>query len=314
MNNKGMNMKVVIALGGNALIRRGEKAEASTQIKNVEIAAKSIANVAKDNQVILTHGNGPQVGLLALQADAYKDVTPYPLDILGAETQGMIGYMMDQALENLMPNKKIAVIVTQIEVDPKDPAFQNPAKPVGPVYDKETAEKLAAEKGWSIAPDGKYFRRVVPSPLPKEIVEKRTVNLLVENDVLVVCGGGGGIPVMLENGQLKGIEAVIDKDRSAALLASETKADSLLILTDAPAVATDFGNPDSKDIKVASPEFMRSFNFAAGSMGPKVEAACAFAEKNPEGFAGIGALADAKDIIDGNKGTIIKVGAEVEYY
>ena len=308
-------MRVVIALGGNALIRRGEKAEALTQMKNVDIACSAIAKIAKEHQVVLTHGNGPQVGLLALQSDAYKDVTPYPLDVLGAETQGMIGYMLDQSLENLMPNQKIAVVLTQIEVDPNDKAFKNPTKPIGPVYDKETAEKLASERGWSIAPDGQYFRRVVPSPEPMEIVEKRVINLLIANDVLVVCNGGGGIPVMKQdNGSLKGIEAVIDKDRAAALLAKEVVADALIILTDAEAVATNWGKPDSKDIKTASPEDMKNWNFPPGSMGPKVDACCAYAKANPKGIACIGRLEDALDILAGKKGTIIKSGAELTYY
>ncbi|MGD9638298.1 MAG: carbamate kinase [Alphaproteobacteria bacterium] len=308
-------MRVVIALGGNALIRRGEKAEASTQMKNIDIACKSISEIAKEHQVVLTHGNGPQVGLLALQADSYKDVTPYPLDVLGAETQGMIGYMLDQSLENLMPNQKIAIILTQIEVDPNDNAFKNPTKPIGPVYDQATAEKLAADRGWTIAPDGNYFRRVVPSPEPMEIVEKRSINLLVENDVLVVCNGGGGIPVMKQNdGKLKGIEAVIDKDRAAALLAKEVKADALVILTDAEAVATDWGKPDSKNIKTASPEDMKQWKFPAGSMGPKVDACCAYAKANPKGIACIGRLEDALDILAGKKGTIIKSDAKLTYY
>ena len=307
-------MKVVIALGGNALLRRGERADADVQMANVRIASKAVAEIAKEHNVVLTHGNGPQVGLLALQADAYKDVTPYPFDVLGAESQGMIGYMVAQCVGNDLPDRQVVNIITQTEVDPKDPAYTDPRKFVGPVYDKETAEKLAAERGWTIAADGKYFRRVVPSPQPKKIVEIETIRQLVDSGAMVVASGGGGIPVIRnEQGKLEGSEAVIDKDMSASIMADELDADALLILTDAPSIALDWGTPDQKEIKEVSPEKLKEYSFAKGSMGPKVEAVCRFANTG-KGFGAVGRLEDALDILNGKAGTIIRKGAEFKLY
>lgn len=307
-------MKVVIALGGNALLRRGERADADVQMANVRIAAKAVAEIAKEHNVVLTHGNGPQVGLLALQADAYKDVTPYPFDVLGAESQGMIGYMVAQCVGNDLPDRQVVNIITQTEVDPKDPAYTDPRKFVGPVYDKETAEKLAAERGWTIAADGKYFRRVVPSPQPKKIVEIETIRQLVDSGAMVIASGGGGIPVIRnEQGKLEGSEAVIDKDMSASIMADELDADALLILTDAPSIALDWGTPDQKEIKEVSPEKLKEYSFAKGSMGPKVEAVCRFANTG-KGFGAVGRLEDALDILNGKAGTIIRKGAEFKMY
>lgn len=307
-------MKVVIALGGNALLRRGERADADVQMANVRIAAKAVAEIAKEHNVVLTHGNGPQVGLLALQADAYKDVTPYPFDVLGAESQGMIGYMVAQCVGNDLPDRQVVNIITQTEVDPNDPAYSDPRKFVGPVYDKETAEKLAAERGWTIAADGKYFRRVVPSPQPKKIVEIDTIRQLVDSGAMVIASGGGGIPVIRnDQGKLEGSEAVIDKDMSASIMAVELDADALLILTDAPSIALDWGTPDQKEIKEVSPEKLQEYNFAKGSMGPKVEAVCRFANTG-KGFGAVGRLEDALDILNGKAGTIIRKGAEFKLY
>lgn len=307
-------MKVVIALGGNALLRRGERADADVQMANVRIASKAVAEIAKEHNVVLTHGNGPQVGLLALQADAYKDVTPYPFDVLGAESQGMIGYMVAQCVGNDLPDRQVVNIITQTEVDPKDPAYTDPRKFVGPVYDKETAEKLAAERGWTIAADGKYFRRVVPSPQPKKIVEIETIRQLVDSGAMVIASGGGGIPVIRnEQGKLEGSEAVIDKDMSASIMADELDADALLILTDAPSIALDWGTPDQKEIKEVSPEKLKEYSFAKGSMGPKVEAVCRFANTG-KGFGAVGRLEDALDILNGKAGTIIRKGAEFKLY
>ncbi len=307
-------MKVVIALGGNALLRRGERADADVQMANVRIAAKAVAEIAKEHNVVLTHGNGPQVGLLALQADAYKDVTPYPFDVLGAESQGMIGYMVAQCVGNDLPDRQVVNIITQTEVDPKDPAYTDPRKFVGPVYDKETAEKLAVERGWTIAADGKYFRRVVPSPQPKKIVEIETIRQLVDSGAMVIASGGGGIPVIRnEQGKLEGSEAVIDKDMSASIMADELDADALLILTDAPSIALDWGTPDQKEIKEVSPEKLKEYSFAKGSMGPKVEAVCRFANTG-KGFGAVGRLEDALDILNGKAGTIIRKGAEFKMY
>ena len=307
-------MKVVIALGGNALLRRGERADADVQMANVRIAAKAVAEIAKEHNVVLKHGNGPQVGLLALQADAYKDVTPYPFDVLGAESQGMIGYMVAQCVGNDLPDRQVVNIITQTEVDPHDPAYSDPRKFVGPVYDKETAEKLAAERGWTIAADGKYFRRVVPSPQPKKIVEIDTIRQLVDSGAMVIASGGGGIPVIRnDQGKLEGSEAVIDKDMSASIMAAELDADALLILTDAPSIALDWGTPDQKEIKEVSPEKLQEYNFAKGSMGPKVEAVCRFANTG-KGFGAVGRLEDALDILNGKAGTIIRKGAEFKLY
>ena len=307
-------MKVVIALGGNALLRRGERADADVQMANVRIAAKAVAEIAKEHNVVLTHGNGPQVGLLALQADAYKDVTPYPFDVLGAESQGMIGYMVAQCVGNDLPDRQVVNIITQTEVDPNDPTYSDPRKFVGPVYDKETAEKLAAERGWTIAADGKYFRRVVPSPQPKKIVEIDTIRQLVDSGAMVIASGGGGIPVIRnEQGRLEGSEAVIDKDMSASIMAAELDADALLILTDAPSIALDWGTPDQKEIKEVSPEKLQEYSFAKGSMGPKVEAVCRFANTG-KGFGAVGRLEDALDILNGKAGTIIRKGADFKLY
>ncbi|WP_375740471.1 carbamate kinase [Pseudomonas boanensis] len=296
-------MRIVIALGGNALLRRGEAMTAENQRENVRIACEQIAKVAPGNELVIAHGNGPQVGLLALQGAAYDAANPYPLDVLGAETEGMIGYMIEQELGNLLPFEvPFATILTQVEVDPADPAFQKPTKPIGPVYTKEDAELLAKEKGWSIAPDGNKFRRVVPSPRPKQIFEIRPVKWLLEKGTVVVCAGGGGIPTMYENGKLKGIEAVIDKDLCSALLAEQLEADLLVIATDVDAAYIDWGKPTQKGIAQAHPDELERLGFAAGSMGPKVQAACEFAIKTGKA-AVIGALPDIEAIARGEAGT-----------
>lgn len=220
-------MRVVVALGGNALLRRGEPMTVDRQRNNIRIAAQALAAVAQEHQLVISHGNGPQVGLLALQTVAYAAVAPYPLDVLGAETEGMIGYLLEQELGNLLPpDQPIATLLTMVEVDPDDPAFQHPSKPIGPVYTQAEAEQLAAERGWTMAPDGEKFRRVVASPLPKRIFELRPIQWLLEKDVIVICAGGGGIPTWFDAaGHLQGVEAVIDKDRASALLARELAAD-----------------------------------------------------------------------------------------
>jgi carbamate kinase len=298
-----IGMRIVIALGGNALLRRGEPADAAAQRRNVATAVEAIADLAADHEVIVTHGNGPQVGLLALQADAYEAVAPYPLDVLGAETEGMIGYLLDQELVNALGGRPVATLLTQVIVDRDDAAFTHPTKPIGPVYDRATAERLAGERGWAIAPDGNHHRRVVASPEPRGIVELGTLQLLVEAGVLVVCVGGGGIPVAVDlDGRLEGVEAVIDKDLAAALLARGLGADALLMLTDVPAVQTGWGTPEARELHDVSAAELRELCFAEGSMGPKVEAACRFAEATGH-LAGIGALADARAILRGRRGT-----------
>ena len=295
--------RIVVALGGNALLRRGEPAEASVQRANVAVAAAAIADLAADHEVLLTHGNGPQVGLLALQAEAYRDVAPYPLDVLGAETEGMIGYLLEQELRNAMPGREVATLLTQIVVGADDPAFSAPTKPVGPVYARETAERLARERGWAIAPDGSSFRRVVPSPMPREIVGLGTIEALMERGTLVICAGGGGIPVTLDrSGKLHGVEGVIDKDLAAALLAERVGADMLLMLTDVDAVYRGWGTTDVAPIEHATPADLRALSFAGGSMGPKVDAACRFAEATGQ-IAAVGRLDRAAAIVAGRAGT-----------
>lgn len=298
-------MLVVIALGGNALLQRGQPLEADTQRHNIQTAARAIAAIAQTHTVIVTHGNGPQVGLLALQAEAYSRVRPYPLDVLGAETEGMIGYLMEQELRNCLPERQVVTLLTQVEVDAGDSAFAQPTKPIGPLYAKADAEHLAAERGWAIAPDGNGYRRVVPSPEPRRILELPTIQLLVQVGALVICAGGGGIPVVVDpSGVIRGVEAVIDKDLAAALLAIALKADALLLLTDVDAVYTNWGSATATPLREATPPQLRQQTFAPGSMAPKVEAACRFVEATHH-LAGIGRLDEAAALLAGNAGTLI---------
>ena len=311
-------MRVVIALGGNAILQRGEPLECEVQRQNIRKAAESIAKIARDHQVILTHGNGPQVGLLALMNDSYKNVSPYPLDVLGAQTQGMIGSMFEQELRNQLPGRKVCTVSTQTVIDPEDPAFSDPDKFVGPVYTLEASQKILKENpDWTIKQDGQYFRRVVPSPQPKEILELPSLkHLVASEDITVICGGGGGVPVTRDaENKLHGVEAVIDKDRASRVLAEGLQADVFLILTDVHAVATHFGQPDSREIHQATPETMAQFDFAAGSMGPKVEAAIQFV-RNGGKMAGIGSLEEAASILTSDSGTVIRNDARagISYY
>lgn len=298
---------VVMALGGNALLQRGEPVSAEVQRKNLRMAGESIAEVARLHHLVLTHGNGPQVGLLALQEASYSDLFQNPLDVLGAETEGMIGYLIEQELSNRLPGREILTILTRVEVDPRDPAFQNPTKPIGPVFEPAEARRLAEHLGWTLAPDGKGLRRVVPSPLPKAILPARIVRRLLVRGVLVICAGGGGIPVIRdpEKGWV-GVEAVIDKDRTAALLAEEVGADALVMLTDVPYVQVGFGTPHARPLRRTTPSELRALGgeFPAGSMGPKVEAAIEFVEATG-GFAAIGSLSEAPAIVRQEAGTIV---------
>jgi carbamate kinase len=300
---------VVIALGGNALLKRDEPPEAEIQRRNVGRAAAAIAEVAAQHGVVVTHGNGPQVGLLALQAEKFERVQPYPLDVLGAETEGMIGYLIDQELANRLPDRQIATLLTQVEVDPDDPAFANPSKPIGPVYGEAEARRLAAERGWVVRPDGDAYRRVVASPEPRRILELPTIRLLVDAAAIVICAGGGGIPVAVsENGTIHGVEAVIDKDRAAALLAAELAADALLLLTDVGAVYADWaerGRDAREPFGQVTPEELAGHRFEPGTMGPKVEAACRFAAETG-GRACIGKLEEAAAILAGLAGTTVR--------
>jgi carbamate kinase len=298
---------VVIALGGNALLQRGEPVSAEAQRKNMRTAGASIAEVAKEHHVVLTHGNGPQVGLLALQEASYSDLFQNPLDVLGAETEGMIGYLIEQELSNRLPGREILTILTRVEVDADDPAFQNPTKPIGPVFEAEEARRIAGSLGWDLAPDGDGLRRVVPSPLPKEIIPAKIFRRLLVRGVLVVCAGGGGIPVMWdEEDGWKGVEAVIDKDRTACLLAKEVGAHALVMLTDVPNVQAGFGTPEARPLGVTTCSELKAMadQFPAGSMGPKVSSAIDFVEATG-GFAAIGSLKDAPAIMRREAGTIV---------
>lgn len=270
-------------------------------------AGASIAEVAREHHVVLTHGNGPQVGLLALQEASYSDIFQNPLDVLGAETEGMIGYLIEQELSNRLPGREILTLLTRVEVDPDDPAFNNPTKPIGPLFEPEEARKIAGNLGWSLAPDGDKLRRVVPSPLPKEIIPAKIFRRLLVRGVLVVCAGGGGIPVIWKEEEgWQGVEAVIDKDRTAALLAQEVGAHALVMLTDVPEVQVGFGTPEARAIRKTTPSELRELadEFPVGSMGPKVSSAMEFVEATG-GFAAIGSLADAPAIVRQEAGTIV---------
>ncbi len=304
-------MRVVAALGGNALLKRGEPMTAEVQRANVRKAAQALAALAREHDIIIAHGNGPQVGLLALQAAAYKEVDPYPLDILGAESVGMIGYLVEQELTNALPaGTRLATLLTQIEVDREDPAFHRPDKPIGPVYTSAEAAKAKAAHGWPMVEEAPgNWRRVVPSPLPKRITQIEPIRLLVEAGVIVTCAGGGGIPVMRDReGNLVGLEAVIDKDRAAGLLAGQLGADAFLMLTDVDAVYEGWGTDRQRAVRRVDPRRISPQGFAAGSMRPKVEAAAEFASE-PGRLAGIGRLEDAAAILDGRAGTLFSLSA-----
>jgi carbamate kinase len=299
-------MRIVIALGGNALLRRGEPLTVDNQRQNIKLAAEALAPLALEHELVITHGNGPQVGLLALQSAAYKPDEIYPLDILDAETEGMIGYLIEQELINFLPpDRRCVTLLTQIEVDPNDPAFKHPSKPIGPVYDEEEAKRLVEERNWNIAVDGEHYRRVVASPRPIRIFEQSVIDLLVSQGIIVICAGGGGIPTICrEDGTLVGVEAVIDKDMASSLLAQEMQADLLLMLTDVDAVYENWGETSERAIKRISPQVIKALSFAPGSMGPKVQAAIEFVEQSGS-IACIGTLQDATAIMNGEAGTLI---------
>ena len=305
-------MRIVVALGGNALQRRGEPMTVEGQRHNVALACIPLAPVAEQHELVISHGNGPQVGLLALQASAYDDVSIYPFDVLGAQTEGMIGYLIEQELGNLVPaEKRLATVLTMTEVDPADPAFEHPTKFVGPVYTAEQAEKLAEQRGWVFHADGDKQRRVVPSPVPQRIIEIEPIQWLLQHRCVVVCAGGGGIPTMYAPGThtLVGVEAVIDKDRASAVLAGDLGADLLVIATDVDAVYLDWGTPQQRAVVAAHPDALDPALFPAGSMGPKVEAAAHFARASGRP-AVIGSLEQLSSMLAGDGGTRISVHAE----
>lgn len=302
-------MRIVVALGGNALLQRGQPMSAEIQRANVRVAAEALAPVARAHELVVSHGNGPQVGLLALQAAAYAQVAPYPLDVLGAQTEGMIGYMIEQEMGNLLPfERPFATVLTMVEVDPDDPAFANPTKPIGPMYTKRRADELAAKKGWAMAPDGQGWRRVVPSPKPQRIFQIRPIKWLLEKGTVVICAGGGGIPTMYRRDAdrvLQGAEVVVDKDLASALLAREVGADMLILATDVDGVYLNWATTEMERIFHTTPQELERIEFAGGSMGPKVEAACRFVEETG-GTAAIGALSDVGRLVHGETGTIVR--------
>ena len=314
-------MRIVVALGGNALLKRGEPMTAQNQSANIRLAAEQLAKVKPKNELIISHGNGPQVGLLALQHAAYyaqdSKIEPYPLDVLVSQTVGMIGYMLQQELTNLLPATPTQTLVTQVIVDEHDPAFSKPSKPIGQVYTQAEAEKLAAEKGWTVMPDGQYYRRAVPSPKPQDVTGINAVKALLAQDHIVICGGGGGVPcVKNAQGQLTGVEAVVDKDLATAVIANQLDADLFIIATDVNATCVNFQKEGERKIAKANPAALEALSaeFAAGSMGPKVQAVINFVKATGKDAA-IGSLADIEDIVAGKAGTRVSLSVdEVVFY
>ena len=304
-------MRLVIALGGNALLRRGQSLTADNQLENIRRAAAQLARVAPNHELVLTHGNGPQVGLLALQSAAYTAVEAYPLDVLGAQTDGMIGYLLEQELANLLPTRTVTTLLTRVEVDPKDPAFAKPTKPIGPVYTQDESKRVAAEKNWAMAPDGDSFRRVVASPQPMRVLGLNPIRWLLEKGALVIAAGGGGIPVVrgADGHSLQGVEAVIDKDLCSGVLAHELQADCLVIATDVAAVYLDWGTPQQRALGNVSPKTLAGMTFPAGSMGPKVDAASRFVEASSK-RAVIGSLDQIEAMLARNAGTQITMDGQ----
>lgn len=314
-------MKIVVALGGNALLKRGEPMTAQNQSANIKIAAEQLAKIKPNNELVISHGNGPQVGLSALQHAAYhaidNKIEPYPLDVLVSQTVGMIGYMLQQELTNLVPEHPTQTLVTQVIVDAKDPAFAKPSKPIGQVYSKEEAEKLAAEKGWTVMADGQYYRRAVPSPKPQSVTGIKAVKALLAQDQIVICGGGGGVPsIRDEQGKLQGVEAVVDKDLATAVISQQLDADLFIIATDVKAACVNFNKPEQLQIAKANPTELEKLanEFAPGSMGPKVQAVINFVKATGKDAA-IGSLSDIQDIVAGKAGTRVTNSISgIEFY
>ena len=298
-------MRIVAALGGNALLERGEPPESAIQERHIVRAVRALAPLAADHDLVITHGNGPQVGMLALESAHDPAISrPYPFDVLGAQTQGMIGYWLVQALQNALPSRQVACLVSRTLVSADDPAFADPSKFVGPVYDERQARALAASQHFQVRQDGRRWRRVVPSPEPAELLDLPAVRILLEAGAIVICAGGGGVPVVAGNGRVHGVEAVVDKDLTASLLARQLHADALLLLTDVATVADGYGTPQARPIRRATPAELRARPFPAGSMGPKIDAVCRFVEATGKPAA-IGQLCDAQALLTGEAGTLI---------
>jgi carbamate kinase len=292
----------VVALGGNALLPRGQSPEAALQLRAARDAAKLLADALGSHRLVVTHGNGPQVGLLALMNDAYTDVDPYPLDVLDAESAGQIGYVIEMEIDNATESCDTVAMITRVVVDEDDPSFDRPTKFIGPVYDEQTARDLAGDRGWTVEPDGEKWRRVVPSPEPQAIVQLPAIRKLVDSGFLVVCAGGGGIPVVEDDGGHRGVEAVIDKDLCSARLAADLGAEVLVLATDVDAVYLDWGGDDERPLGRVRVDDLRRHDFAEGSMGPKVEAACRMVEETG-GRAAIGSLNELPGLLEGSSGT-----------
>jgi carbamate kinase len=294
---------VVAALGGSALQRRGQAPGDGVATQNAKLAAEVLAAIAREHRLVVTHGNGPQTGLLALQAEAFRDMRSYPLDLLGAETEGMIGYLLERELADALPERPVASLLTQTVVDALDPAFRKPTQPIGPVYSAAQAHRLAEERGWAVATDTGGWRRVVASPVPRSIVETPTIKLLLDHDVVVVCAGGGGVPIVVDSdGVRHGVEAVVDKDAASALIARNLGADLLLLLTDVPSVELEWGTDAARPIGPITADALQDMALAPGSMAPKAAAAASFVRATGA-RAAIGALADAADLVAGIAGT-----------
>jgi carbamate kinase len=306
--------RAVVALGGNALLRRGEPLEADTQARAARAAAGLLARARSSHRLIVTHGNGPQVGLLALMSAGYPETAPYPLDLLGSETEGQIGYVLELELDNAIPGQETVTVLTRVVVDEADPAFSAPSKFIGPVYSESEARSLAERHGWTVKRDGESWRRVVASPRPRRIVQLGAIERLVDAGFLVVCTGGGGIPVVEDRGgHQRGVEAVIDKDLASALLAIDLRVDTLVLASDVEAVYSDYGSPAQRPIARATPSGLRSHEFAPGSMGPKVEAVCRFVERTGA-RAVIGSLDRIDEMLSGRAGTqVLPDGPELQY-
>jgi carbamate kinase len=306
--------RAVVALGGNALLRRGEPLEAANQARAARAAAVALARVSGDYQLVVTHGNGPQVGLLALMSDAYTETAPYPLDVLGSETEGQIGYVLELELDNAVAEQETVAVLTRVVVDRDDPGFAAPSKFIGPVYSESQARAAAERHAWTVRRDGDAWRRVVASPEPRRIVHLQAIERLVDAGFLVVCTGGGGIPVVEDGGgRYEGVEAVVDKDLASALLAGDMGVGTLVLATDVAAVYDGYGTAAQRAIVRATPSGLRSRDFAAGSMGPKVEAVCRFVQRTG-GRGVVGSLDDIGDLLGGRAGTqVLADGPELEY-
>lgn len=301
-------MRVVVSLGGNALLRRGEATTVHNQQVAIAAAAAQLGPLASGVELVVTHGNGPQVGLLALQAAAYDDAAAYPFDVMDAQTEGMIGYLLERELRNqLSDGRSVVSVLTMVEVSADDPAFGRPTKFVGPVYAESEAQVLAARHGWTVAPDGDRWRRVVASPAPRAVVELGPIEQLLRAGCVVVCAGGGGIPVrrVPGSGRLEGVEAVVDKDRTSALLAAGLSAQLLVIATDVDAVYRGWGTADASRIYLVHPDDVDPAAFPSGSMGPKLEAAATFARTG--GDAVIGSIDDLRRLVEGGSGTRVSL-------